>query len=112
MNLSQPRSLEARAWRSLAVLAAVMAFLLFATAGTIRYWQGWVYLAVFIASSALTTEFLARRDPALLERRMKGGPIAETRPTQRLIMFAASVCYAGLFIVSALDRRFGWTRVP
>jgi protein-S-isoprenylcysteine O-methyltransferase Ste14 len=112
MNIPQQRSLNSRAWSSLAVLSAVMGVLLFATAGTVRSWQGWLYLAVFVAASALTTLFLMRRDPALLERRMRGGPVAEQRPTQRLIMFGASACYMGLFVVSALDRRFGWTLVP
>jgi protein-S-isoprenylcysteine O-methyltransferase Ste14 len=112
MASSQPRSLNSRAWSSLAVLAAVMALLLFITAGTVHYWQAWVYVAVFVAASGLTTLFLSRRDPALLERRMRAGPGAEVRPAQRVIMLAASVCYAGLFILSALDRRYGWTQVP
>ncbi len=112
MGLSQRRSLRSRAWSALVVLTVVMALLLFVPAGTLRYWQAWVYLAVFVAASALTTLFLMQRDPALLERRMRGGPGAETRPTQRVIMLAASGCYIGLFAVSALDRRYGWTRVP
>jgi protein-S-isoprenylcysteine O-methyltransferase Ste14 len=112
MNLSRQRSLNSRAWSALAVLTGVMALLLFVAAGTMRYWQAWVYLAIFVAASALTTLFLVRRDPALLERRMRGGPGAETRPTQRVIMLAASACYIGLFVVSALDRRYGWTNVP
>lgn len=112
MNLSRQRSLNSRAWSALAVLTGVMALLLFVAAGTMRYWQAWVYLAIFVAASALTTLFLMRRDPALLERRMRGGPGAETRPTQRVIMLAASACYIGLFVVSALDRRYGWTNVP
>lgn len=104
--------LAARAWSALLVLAVVMALLLFIPAGTVRYWQAWVYLAVFAGASGLTTLFLIRRDPALLERRMRGGPGAETRPTQRVVMLGASACYIGLFVVSALDRRYGWSSVP
>ena len=110
--LPQQRSLKSRAWSSLAALTVVMGVILFLTAGTLHYWQGWVYLAVFFIASALTTLFLMRRDPALLERRMRAGHPAEKRPTQRLIMLGASACYAGLFVVSALDRRLGWTAVP
>jgi hypothetical protein len=74
--------LALRAWFALVVLAAVMGALLFVPAGTMRYWYAWVYLGIFFAASALTTVFLIRRDPALLERRMRGGPTAEKRPVE------------------------------
>jgi hypothetical protein len=80
------RHLMARAWRALLVVGVVMALLLFVPAGTLRYWQAWAYLAIFVVSSVLMTLDLARRDPALLARRLKGGPTAEKRPAQRLIM--------------------------
>jgi len=105
-------SLNARAWLALGVLAAVMALLLFVPAGTPSYWQAWVYLAIFIGASALTTVDLMRRDPALLQRRMSGGPLAEKRPAQRLIMLCASLCFVALLVVPSLDRRLGWSTVP
>src|SRR6185295_3450874 len=67
----------ARAWISLGVLALMMGVLLFASAGTISYWQAWLYLAIFFGGSVLTTVYVIRHDPALLERRMRGGPTAE-----------------------------------
>lgn len=51
-------------------------------------------------------------DPALLERRMRGGPLAEKEPAQRLIMLVVSAGFAGSVVVPALDRRFGWSHVP
>src|SRR5262245_35260556 len=105
-------SLTARAWLALAILAVVMALLLFLPAGTIHYWQGWLYLAVFTGASVLTTLSLMARDTALLERRMHGGPTAEKRPAQRIIMLGTSIGFIGLLVVPALDRRFGWSHVP
>jgi protein-S-isoprenylcysteine O-methyltransferase Ste14 len=89
-----------------------MGLLVFVPAGTVRYWQAWVYLSIFTGASILTTLYLIRHDPALLERRMKGGPTAEKQPTQKLIMLCASVGFVGLLVVSALDVRFGWSVVP
>jgi protein-S-isoprenylcysteine O-methyltransferase Ste14 len=106
------KSLSARAWLALAILAAVIGLLLFVPAGTIHYWQAWVYLSIFTGASALTTLYLLRRDPALLERRMSGGPTAEKRPAQRLIMLATSLGFIGIMVVSALDHRFEWSPVP
>src|SRR5262249_19738275 len=88
------KSLSARAWFALAVLAAVMGLLLFVPAGTVHYWQAWVYLSIFMGASVLTTLDLLRRDPALLERRLSGGPTAEKRPAQRLIMLATSLGFS------------------
>ena len=48
-------SLNARAWLALAALAVVMALLLFVPAGTVRYWQAWLYLSIFFGA-ALTTK--------------------------------------------------------
>jgi len=90
----------------------VVGLLLFVTAGTMWYWQAWVYLAVLAGASLLTTLYLMKKDPALLERRMHGGPMAEKEATQRLIMWFASAGFVALLVVPALDHRFGWSEVP
>jgi protein-S-isoprenylcysteine O-methyltransferase Ste14 len=94
-------SLRGRAFGGLAILFLVMASLLFMVAGTLRYWQAWLFLAVYFAASLAITLYLITKDPALLERRMSGGPLAEKEPAQRIIM-----------LLAALDRRFGWSDLP
>ena len=106
------KNLGARAWLALIILAVVMGLLLFVPAGTVHYWQAWVYLSIFTCASALTTLDLMRRDPALLERRMHGGPMAEKEPAQKFIMLCATICFVALLVVPALDRRFGWSAMP
>ncbi len=106
------KNFKARAWLALAVLTVVMALLLFVPAGTVRYWQAWVYLGIFAGASALTTLYLIRRDRALLERRMSGGPMAEKEPAQKFIMLCLSIGFVALLVVPAVDRRFGWSTVP
>jgi protein-S-isoprenylcysteine O-methyltransferase Ste14 len=102
----------AKAWLALALLACVMGLLLFVPAKTVHYWQAWVYLSIFTGASVLTTLYLIRKDPALLERRMSGGPMAEKEPAQKFIMLCASIGFIALLVVPALDRRFGWSTVP
>ncbi len=104
--------LEARAFLALGGLAAVMGLLLFVPAGTIHYWQAWVYLSIFFGAATATTLYLLRRDRALLERRMSGGPTAEKRPTQRFVMLGTSLGFVALLVVPGLDHRFEWSRVP
>jgi len=89
-----------------------MGLLLFLPARTIHYWQAWLYLFVFTGSSLLLTLYLMKKDPALLRRRLSGGPTAEREPTQKLIMLFASIGFVALLVVPALDRRFEWSEVP
>ena len=112
MQTRRRENLTLRAWLSLAILVTAMGLLMFAAAGTARYWQAWIYLLLFLGLSAVITLDLLRHDPALLERRMKGGPAAERRPQQRLIMLGASLGFIGLLVVPALDARFKWSTVP
>ena len=106
------KSLNVRASLALVGLAAGMGVCVFVPAGTIRYWQAWAYLVVFVGASALITMDLSRRDPALLERRMHGGPTAETRGPQQLIMVATSLAFGALLVVPGLDHRRGWSAAP
>jgi len=105
-------SLNVRAWLALAILAIVMGLLVFVPAGTTDYWEAWLYLAIFFGAGALLTLYLMRKDPALLERRMSGGPTAEKRGAQRVIMTATSLCFIALLVVPAFDRRIGWSAIP
>jgi protein-S-isoprenylcysteine O-methyltransferase Ste14 len=101
-----------RAFAGLIGLFAVMAILLFATAWSLAWPQAWVFLAAFFGSSLLITLYLIRADPALLERRVNGGPAAETQPKQQLISACASLGFIGLLVIPALDHRLGWSHLP
>jgi protein-S-isoprenylcysteine O-methyltransferase Ste14 len=105
-------SLWTRTVSSLITLAAAMALLLFVPAGTVHYWQAWAFLGIFVGASFWISLYLVRKDPALLRRRLKGGPTAEKRMTQKIIMAFASIGFVSLLVVPALDHRFGWSRVP
>jgi protein-S-isoprenylcysteine O-methyltransferase Ste14 len=85
--------------------------LLFLPAGTFHYWQAWVFLAVFALSTWIPSVYLMRTNPAALERRMRG-PLAETRMLQRVVIGVIFICFPAMFVVSALDHRFGWSPVP
>jgi protein-S-isoprenylcysteine O-methyltransferase Ste14 len=105
-------SLNVKAWLGLFFLAIVMGLVLFVAAGTVRYWQGWVFLAIFLGASFLIMVYLEKHDPALLQRRLAGGPTAEKESKQRIIMLFASLGFVGLLVVPALGHRFGWSTAP
>ena len=98
----------------LSAIAGFVAFglVLFLPAGTLHYWQGWVFLAVFALSTWIPSLYLMRTNPAALERRMHAGPRRETRPVQKIISFVAFSSLVALMGFSAFDHRFGWSKVP
>jgi len=93
-------------------LLVVVGLLLFVPAGTLDFWQAWVYLAAFFGCTGLISAYLWKADRKLLERRVAAGPKAETSRYQRLIQVFASLAFIGMFVVAALDHRFGWSSVP
>jgi protein-S-isoprenylcysteine O-methyltransferase Ste14 len=101
-----------QALRSSVLGTLALAALIFVPAGTLRYWQGWAYALVFVATSAAFTVYLALYDPELLQRRMRAGPSQEEEPAQRIIMRFALIGFLLLIVVPALDHRFGWSRMP
>ena len=81
--------------------------ILFLPAGTIHFWQAWVFLAILFIPMAIFSVYFYKRDPAVLARRMQR---REKQTAQKWIMsFAAVASFAG-FMAPSFDHRFGWTR--
>ncbi len=92
---------------TLLILLACM----FIPAGTLNYWQAWVFVAVFeVTTQALGIYFLMH-DRKLVERRMNIGPMAERRPGQKLISALFMLGFIGFVMLPAFDHRFGWSPV-
>jgi protein-S-isoprenylcysteine O-methyltransferase Ste14 len=87
----------------------ILGALFFLPAGTLHYWQAWAYLGVLFIPMTLALAYLLRRDPALLERRLKA---KEAATEQRLAIAITGVAIIASLLVAAFDRRFGWSHVP
>lgn len=94
------------------VQLAAIGVLLFWPAGTFDYWQAWAFLTVFALSAWIPSIYLQLTNPEVLQRRMRGGPVAEGRTVQKVVMAGLYGSLAAMCVVSALDQRFGWTSVP
>lgn len=85
----------------------LMAATLFLPAGSLRFWQAWVYVALFLGSSLFRTFYFFRRDPRLLERRLQ---MKETAFEQRIFKLLWRPLFVCALLVPGLDYRFGWSR--
>ena len=100
---------SAKAIFSLVILIAIMGAILFGSAGTLRYGEAWVFLAVFGALSLAITVYLVKKDPRLLARRIKAGPMAEREPSQKVIQAIIGAAFVAMLVVPALDHRWHWS---
>ncbi len=94
--------------RLVAGFVLVLATLLL-PAGTIAYWQAWMYTGVLFVPVTLVFGYLLAKDPALLERRMR---TTERSAERRRLLTLAPVWFLLAFVLPGLDRRFGWSHVP
>jgi protein-S-isoprenylcysteine O-methyltransferase Ste14 len=104
-------SLLIRSITGLIFLLGILGILLFTVSKTFTFWQAWVYLIIFGVSSSLVTIYLWKKDPSLLERRVKAGPTAEKSLYQKIVQFFASFVFIGIFVIAALDHNFSWSHI-
>jgi protein-S-isoprenylcysteine O-methyltransferase Ste14 len=58
------------------------------------------------------TVYVLRTNPGVLQERMRGGPAAESRLAQKLIIGGLYLSLGAMVVVSVLDHRFRWSPVP
>lgn len=93
------------AWQFIFGLIAY-GLLFFLSAGTLRYWEAWAYLAVMFIPGLYFCIYFYRRDPELIRRRLQK---KEKVKAQKWIMKAAYTMFFLGYLVPGLDHRFGWT---
>jgi protein-S-isoprenylcysteine O-methyltransferase Ste14 len=93
----------------IALIVPVLAGVLFIPAGTLAYWEAWVYLAILLIPFAFVVGYFLRNDPGFLERRMQ---MREREPAQRRLISLSLLWFILAFVLPGLDRRFGWSDVP
>jgi len=106
------RDLDRKAFAGLLNLLVCMALAIFLPAWTLHYWQAWVFLGAFFVPALAITLHLMKKDPKLLERRVRGGSAAEKETSQKIIQGFAAASFVATLIVPAFDHRFRWSTAP
>ncbi|MGB0060424.1 methyltransferase family protein [Candidatus Binatus sp.] len=105
------KALNIKAFAGILQLFIVFGLTIFLPAWTFDYWQAWIVVAVFFGCTLAVTVYLMKNDPKLLERRVKAGVGNEQERSQNIIQAFAGAAFIALFVISALDHRFGWSTV-
>jgi protein-S-isoprenylcysteine O-methyltransferase Ste14 len=104
--------LSSRAWGGMLRSLLMLGVLLFLSAGTLDYWQAWMYWLLYAAALGFNTAYFLRHDPALIGRRLHAGPAAEPSPSQRRIQAVTAICLLLMFVLAGLQRRLSWPALP
>lgn len=83
--------------------------LLFLPAGTFDYWNAWLFVALLFIPMFFLGVALVVKSPELLEKRLHS---KEKEAEQSVVVLLSLIMFLGGFIVSALDFRFGWSKMP
>jgi protein-S-isoprenylcysteine O-methyltransferase Ste14 len=87
----------------------VLGALLFIPAGSLRFWQGWAYIAISFVPGLFAFTYFYKHDPQLIERRMQ---FKEKVREQKRIMTFVYIAWLVAFVLPGLDHRFGWSHSP
>ncbi len=82
--------------------------ILFLPAGTLAWWEAWLYLAVLLIPMFVVFSYLLHHDPELLERRVQW---REKETAQRRIINLSLLYFLLVFMLPGFDRRWGWSSV-
>jgi protein-S-isoprenylcysteine O-methyltransferase Ste14 len=85
-----------------ALAALLMPIFLLAMAGTVHYWQGWLYWLVLFIPMLVAVDHFLRTDPELLDRRMK---YKEKEHEQQTIVLLGTIVIIAGFLAIAIDLR-------
>ncbi len=83
--------------------------LLFVPAGTLEFWNAWLFIAVLFIPMFLMGMVLAIKNPELLRKRLNA---KEKETEQKGVMVLSALMFIGGFVIAGLDYRFGWLVLP
>lgn len=87
----------------------LIAFLLFLPAGTLKYWNGWLFIGILFIPMLIAGIVMMIRSPELLKKRLDS---KEEEKEQKTVIALSGIMFLAAFVVAGLNFRFGWIVLP
>ena len=87
----------------------VVGVLVFLPAGTLDYWQGWLFVGVLFVPMFVAGIVLMFRKPELLRKRLEA---KEEEQEQKWVVALSGMIFIAMFVVAGLNRRYMWWMLP
>ena len=83
--------------------------LLFLPAGTLHYWNAWLFVAILFVPMFFLGIVMLFKSPKLLERRLDA---KEKVNEQKWVVALSGIMFVAVFVVAGLNFRFSWYSLP
>ena len=87
----------------------IISALLFISAGTLAYWQAWLFIAILFIPMFVAGIVMMIKNPSLLRKRLNA---KEEQSEQKTVIALSGIMFLAAFITSGLNFRFGWIVLP
>ena len=87
----------------------IVIILLFVSANTIIYWNGWIFIGVLFIPMFLAGCILMIKNPELLRKRLNA---KEKETEQKQVVLFSGLMFISGFIVAGLNFRYSWIILP
>ena len=87
----------------------IIALLLFIPAGTLNYWNAWIFICILFVPMFIVGIILRIKSPDLLRKRLNS---KEKESEQGILLMVCGVMFICGFVVSGLNYRFEWIILP
>ena len=87
----------------------MVGLLIFIPAGTIKYWNGWLFMGLLFIPMFIAGIVLMIKNPELLRKRLNA---KEKEAEQKEVVIFSGIMFIAGFIVAGLNFRFSWIILP
>ena len=87
----------------------IVAILIFLPAGSLCYWQGWLFMATLFVPILLAGVVMLVKSPSLLESRLKA---KEEQREQDVVVKLSGLLFVAAFVVAGFNWRYTWLVLP
>lgn len=101
--------LLARAFVKAGLGLVCLGLLLFLPAGTFRYSNAWLLIAILFVPMVTAGVVMYIKAPELLKKRLNAN---ENNAEQKAVIWLSALLFLSVFVLSSLDFRFGWSHLP
>ena len=87
----------------------IIALLLFPAAGTIKFYNGWLFIIILFVPMIIAGVVLVFKNPSLLEKRLNA---KEEQNEQKTVVILSGIMFLAAFVSAGLSYRFGFLVLP
>lgn len=87
----------------------IIGLLLFVSANTINYWNGWLFMGLLFIPMFIVGIVMMVKSPDLLRKRLKA---KEKQGEQKMVILLSGLMFLVGFIIAGLNYRYNWIVIP